>query len=305
LATRHEYGRRSAAWARDRGHPGGVPEHRAQSDTSVLHLAIEQGARAIVLGGDLFPNDHEAGRGLLLQRQFVHDVFAPWLRRIRAEFQALAIYAMPGNEDWASTTDLLVDLAEAGLFYPLHHRAWRLNGATWLAGSSLVPITPFVAKDWDRREGIEPEPPFPAGGGLRSLYGLLRRVTLADLQALPTIKDDLALFAARSDPAHTIYVLHSPPYASALDRLSNGQPVGSLAIRAFIEEYQPPLTLHGHIHESPSVSGCYAEWIGRTLCVNPGQSSERLHAAIFDTSDPYVTMCHTVFGERIAVTTNA
>src|SRR5438046_3307984 len=31
----------------------------------------------------------------------------------------------------------------------------RLNGRTWLAVSSLVPITPFMAKDWDRREGIE------------------------------------------------------------------------------------------------------------------------------------------------------
>ncbi len=127
----------------------------------VLHFAIEQGARAVMLGGDLFPNSHEPGRGLLLQRQFVRDVFAPWLHRIRAEFRSLSVYALPGNEDWASTTDLLVDLAESELFYPLHHRVWRLNGRTWLAGSSLV----------------------------------------------------------QSNPAGTIYVFHSPPYATALDRL--------------------------------------------------------------------------------------
>jgi Icc-related predicted phosphoesterase len=66
-------------------------------------------------------------------------------------------------------------------------------------------------------------------------------------------------------------------------------------VRAFIEQHQPPLTLHGHIHESPAVSGSYADRIGRTLCVNPGQSPDRLHAVIFDTDDLCATMCHTIF----------
>lgn len=33
------------------------------------------------------------------------------------------------------------------------------------------------------------------------------------------------------------------------------------------EKYQPLLGLHGHIHESAGV-----EYIGRTLCVNPGSA---------------------------------
>src|SRR5436853_231487 len=136
---------------------------------SLLRFAVEQDARALILGGDLFPNSHEPARGLMLQRDFVREVFAPWLQRIHAQFRSLAVYALSGNEDWTSTTDLLVDLAEAQLFYPLHHRAWQLNDRTWLAGSSLVPITPFMAKDWDRLEGIEPEPLFPVGGGMRSM----------------------------------------------------------------------------------------------------------------------------------------
>jgi Icc-related predicted phosphoesterase len=265
--------------------------------TQVVHLAAEQGARAIILGGDLFPNDHDPARGLILQRAFVREFFEPWLQRIRTQFRSLTVYALPGNEDWASTADLLVDLAEAKLCYPLHHQAWRLNGALWLAGSSLVPITPFVAKDWDRLEGVGPEPPFPACGGFRSAYGLLRMVTLADLQALPTLADELAILAVQSEPGQTIYTLHSPPYATALDRLSDGRAVGSRAVRAFIEQHQPPLTLHGHIHESPTVSGSYADRIGRTICVNAGQSTERLHAVAFDTQHPHTTLWHTVFGD--------
>src|SRR5581483_5044891 len=220
--------------------------------TQVLHFAAEQSARALILGGDLFPNSHVPREGLILQRDFVHAVFGPWLRRIRTQFRALKVYALLGNEDWVSTADLLIDLAAAELFYPLHHRAWRINGG-WLAGSSLVPITPFQAKDWDRLEGCEPEPPFPASGGLRSTHGLLGPTSFADLQNLPTIADELALLTAQSDPTETIYILHSPPYATTLDRLADGRPVGSRAVRAFIERHQPLLTLHGHVHEAPMV----------------------------------------------------
>lgn len=269
----------------------GNPEHYAR----LLRFAVEHAARAIILGGDLFPNSPEPARGLIFQRQFVREVFGPWLQRIRQQFRSLVVYVLLGNEDWASTSDLLDDLANAELLYPLHQRAWSLGANTWLAGSSLVPVTPFVAKDWDRLEGIAPEPPFPVGGGLRSKYGLLRSVRLADLQELPTITDALALLAAQSDPARTIYVFHSPPHATMLDRLADGRSAGSRAVRAFIEQHQPPLTLHGHMPQSPAVSGSYADWIGRTLCINPGQSPEQLHAVAFDTKRPHTTMRHSVF----------
>ena len=42
-------------------------------------------------------------------------------------------------------------------------------------------------------------------------------------------------------------------------------PVGSKAVKEAIEEYQPMLALHGHIHESRG-----AVRVGRTLCINPG-----------------------------------
>ena len=44
-------------------------------------------------------------------------------------------------------------------------------------------------------------------------------------------------------------------------------PVGSTAVRELIERYQPLLSLHGHVHESPG-----ATRIGRTLCINPGSA---------------------------------
>jgi len=82
------------------------------------------------------------------------------------------------------------------------------------------------------------------------------------------------------DMDHLICNFHAPPYNSGLDnapeldkdfRPKHGVkgisivPVGSKAVRTFIEKYQPKLGLHGHIHESSA-----ARKIGRTLCVNPG-----------------------------------
>ena len=47
-------------------------------------------------------------------------------------------------------------------------------------------------------------------------------------------------------------------------------PVGAKAVREAIEEGQPALALHGHIHEAKGNTR-----IGRTLCINPGSSYEQ------------------------------
>jgi uncharacterized protein len=47
-------------------------------------------------------------------------------------------------------------------------------------------------------------------------------------------------------------------------------PVGSTAVREVIEQHQPALSLHGHIHEARGTKR-----LGRTLCINPGSSYEQ------------------------------
>jgi uncharacterized protein len=93
-------------------------------------------------------------------------------------------------------------------------------------------------------------------------------------------------------PERTIFSLHCPPHASGLDdapELTEDMdlrdagnatvPVGSTAVRKAIEEHQPALSLHGHIHE-----GRGSTRIGRTLCINPGSSYEQgqLQGAVVD-----------------------
>lgn len=83
-----------------------------------------------------------------------------------------------------------------------------------------------------------------------------------------------------ADTATAIFNLHPPPYGSGLDeapvldenfkvQTAAGQakmgPVGSHAVRELLEQAQPLLGLHGHIHESAGFRK-----IGQTLAINPG-----------------------------------
>jgi Icc-related predicted phosphoesterase len=92
-----------------------------------------------------------------------------------------------------------------------------------------------------------------------------------------------AMICQLRDPRNAIFNIHVPPFKSSLDEAPEldknlrpkmaGQalkPVGSTALRKAIEETQPLLGLHGHIHE-----GRGATRIGRTLCINPGSMYEQ------------------------------
>jgi Icc-related predicted phosphoesterase len=85
------------------------------------------------------------------------------------------------------------------------------------------------------------------------------------------------------DPRRAVFMIHVPPHDSGLDTapildenlrptVSAGDvlrgPVGSTAVRRVIEEYQPVLAIHGHIHESGG-----ERKIGDTLCINPGSEA--------------------------------
>ena len=89
-----------------------------------------------------------------------------------------------------------------------------------------------------------------------------------------TIEEDMATLEKMSDPKKTLYVIHTPPNNTLLDIITSGVHVGSTSVRSFIEKNQPPLTLHGHIHESPEMSGQSQDAIGKTICVNVGRDHE-------------------------------
>jgi Icc-related predicted phosphoesterase len=61
--------------------------------------------------------------------------------------------------------------------------------------------------------------------------------------------------------------------------------VGSIAIKRFIEERQPLLSLHGHIHEAPRLTGAWRERVGRTHCFTAAHDGPELALVRFDLDD--------------------
>jgi uncharacterized protein len=68
-----------------------------------------------------------------------------------------------------------------------------------------------------------------------------------------------------ADAPCRVMICHTPPYDTRLDRLLNGTPVGSPAVRAFLEARQPDLAIVGHIHEGRGM-----DRVGGTLVLNAG-----------------------------------
>ncbi|MDQ2998483.1 MAG: metallophosphoesterase, partial [Chloroflexota bacterium] len=165
----------------------------------------------------------------------------------------------------------------------------------WLAGYACVPLTPFSIKDYERRDN-GPLPPFSFEMAYTSASGEIQSTDAETLAAQPSIAEALAALAQRSNPQHTIYVCHTPPFDTPLDSMPRGRHVGSKALRAFIEQHAPPLTLHGHIHESPALSGRYAAQLGPTWSINPGHDERHFQAVTLDTDDLAGTITHTRYG---------
>jgi uncharacterized protein len=117
------------------------------------------------------------------------------------------------------------------------------------------------------------------GWSNRTPWDTYREADEPDLRA----RIEAAISQMTASPERRIFNFHCPPYRSGLDdapeltedmMLKDAgravKPVGSTAVREAIEEHEPALSLHGHIHEARG--NCR---IGRTLCINPGSSYEQ------------------------------
>ena len=116
--------------------------------------------------------------------------------------------------------------------------------------------------------------------------------TVLNLDSDDTIEKDLNLLSEQIlNPF--IFVAHCPPWGTPLDVLPNGRHVGSLSIRRFVEHWSKDgrmlASLHGHIHESPNISGATQTRIHDAQCINPGQREHLQFALLEISGDPGAT----------------
>lgn len=256
-----------------------------------FRLARRLEARAVIFGGDLAPHADVA-----TQRRFFARILLPQIREFLAGREA-DLYYVFGNDDWKAS---LGEIEDAGIerLHHIHGRAVPFLGGTWITGLASVPMTPFGMKDWDRwEEGLSPAARLD---GFRSAPdGRLTPFTFAGRESAESMAADLDTIdrALPAGERRVVCVFHGPPHGTALDQVAKGVHVGSRETRRFLERRRPLLGLHGHIHESPDISGRFTERLGETICVNAGQRmGSPLRAVWFRMADLERSLTHSTLG---------
>lgn len=246
----------------------------------LLKKAEEDNINAVVIGGDLCPKGEGSIQSKIeSQKFFIEKFLIPLFRQFKKENNGKEIYLIMGNDDFRINLKFLEKADKAGILKSLHKKSVKLNssldiaGECWIAGYSFINPTPFRLKDWEKPDTLTSfkSPYRDLENGKLPQQILAGEIRTAEKES-GTINEDLEKLKSLSNPKKTVYVIHAPPFNTKLDIITTGAHVGSASIRHFIEEEQPLLTLHGHIHESPKMSGSWKDKIGKTLCINVGSS---------------------------------
>lgn len=254
-------------------------------------IAAERPA-AVFLGGDLLPRSsyYASGPG---NGDFVEDCLAPGLERVRPSLGTSypTVFLILGNDDPRCEEPSFLKAAEKGIWQYIHGRKAKFAGFD-VYGYACVPPTPFLLKDWERYDVsryVDPGCVSPEEG---------RRSVAVDPSEVKwgTIAQDLDALVKDDSLARAICLIHTPPYDTPLDRAAlDGKEhehvpldvhIGSIAVRRFIEQRQPLLTLHGHVHESARLTGAWKANIGRTVCINGAHDGPELALVRFDPESP-------------------
>ncbi len=265
-----------------------------------VNAAAVYDAGVLILGGDLtgkalVPLVEEGGtwRGELHGRTVVASS-EPELQELRSRIRLLGFY------DVIVSPDEAVALRDDAHRQEVFDGVIRRSVEGWLAlveerlGGRDVEVymmlgnddNPALADLLSQAPGIHyaEDGPFELPGGFE-MIGVGPSTPTPWHTQREVSEEELALrihaqVAKLAHPENAVFDVHNPPHDTHLDEApvldadlrpvvdANGpqvHAVGSHAVRAAIEEVQPLLGLHGHIHESPG-----SERIGRTLCLNPG-----------------------------------
>ena len=243
----------------------------------LLKKAGEEKVNAIIIGGDLCPRIGKTiQQKIHNQRLFLKDFLFPLFNDFKRNNNA-EIFLIMGNDDFRINMPALENAEKNNILKSIHMKSLKLDENLNIVGYSFVNPTPFRLKDWEK-------PDFENDKAPEQLFEEeIRSIS----KEHGTINEDLKNLKKLSDPKNTIYVIHAPPFNANLDIIATGIHVGSKAVREFIEKENPFLSLHGHIHESPKLSGSWKDKIGGTICINVGSSypEDKLNCVVINTED--------------------
>lgn len=255
--------------------------------------AIEESPPAAAfIGGDLLPHSFLRQALSGIPDDFITGYVAPQLRDLKTKLAGRYpdIFVILGNDDPKIDETACEELTGEGLWRYVHNKRVEW-GKCAVYGYANVPPTPFAFKDWERYDLSRFVPP----GATSPEEGWRTQEIAPHLVKYGTIKEDLDRLAGGDALDRAIFILHSPPHETSLDRVArdgqllDGVPldlhVGSIAVRRFIESRQPLLSLHGHIHESARLTGRWRDKLGRTHMFTAAHDGPELALIQFDLDD--------------------
>ncbi len=253
----------------------------------------EEKPSAVFFGGDLMPSGLYAfTRADDIPENFAEDYLFKNLIELKDKLdkEYPRIFMILGNDDGRAIEPEFIHAAEMGIIEYIHNKKVSFNEFS-VFGYAYVPPTPFMLKDWEKYDVsmyVDPGCIAPEDGSFSIEI---------DKKALKyqTIQKDLVKLCKDEDLSKSIFLFHTPPYNTNLDyagldnKFIEHVPldvhVGSIAVERFIKERQPLLTLHGHVHESTSITGIWKEKIGNTLAMNAAHNGPELSLIRFDPDD--------------------
>ncbi len=252
-----------------------------------LFATVEKEKPGIIfIGGDILPHAWKMEPG---SEGFLNGYLFKELEILRRNLGKSypRIFTILGNDDGAYDENSMIEASEKGLLSYIHGRHMEYLGRL-IFGYSYVPPTPFQLKDWERYDVSRYVDP----GCISPEEGSRYAPAKADDIKYGTISKDLEILTANLNLENAIFLFHSPPYRTNLDRAAlDGMKiehvpldvhVGSIAISRFIEKKQPLLTMHGHIHESARITGSWKCHIGKTLAITAAHDGPELALVRFD-----------------------
>ncbi len=176
------------------------------------------------------------------------DRLIEWLELLtkKIDLNKVKVIVMPGNDDDYGIDPVIRFYSDKGVI-------WCLDNVIELGSLELISLAHVNPTPWDTaREANEKQI-------AEMINNLVKKL---------------------SNPRNAIFNFHAPPFNTRIDLApqldKNKKPVtsggqicnthaGSKSVRKAIENFQPLLGLHGHIHEAAGV-----DIIQDTICINPG-----------------------------------
>jgi len=243
----------------------------------------------VAIAGDLMPK-HD----ILQQAKYIKDV-VKYVNKIKDHGSEVVLIL--GNDDNHNLEDEFKEKDSIGVWHYVHEKVKNVKGIDF-CGLSYVSDYPFLYKGWCRAEfqGFPKKSPVQLGNPV-TVDKNNKIVDIDDydsyLKSYKSIYDSLIdLSQDVLNVNKSIWLIHMPPIMANLANVSikkhhalekELEDVGSRAVRLFIEEKQPLITIHGHIHENFDLTnGIWNCKIDKTLAIQNGQMTPKLYYSVIE-----------------------